>query len=204
MTEQIIVQFVFALERGQFAFPPRDPAAPYIKQSAGAGSFIRLESYPDHTTTSINKLNSDSFLFHLVVRVYVKSVGMAHFNLASHTASGALANSGIRHDLGEISVPPVSQNESLSAKQRRLSRPNTIEEIRRKRRQRNKKEREKKRNKSREEKRAKMAKKMHQTFVHQENKIKKLVVRAKKERQPAFDFWRMWNKEKMLRNISNL
>lgn len=203
MTEQIIVQFVFALERGQFAFPPRDPAAPYIKQSAGAGSFIRLESYPDHTTTSINKLNSDSFLFHLVVRVYVKSVGMAHFNLASHTASGALANSGIRHGPGEISVPPAIQSE-LPAKQRRLSRSNTIEEIRRKRRKRNKKEREKKKRLSRQEKRDKMAKKIDKTFVNQEKKLKHLKIRAGKERNRAIDFWRKWDKEKMLRTTSNL
>ena len=74
---------------------------------------------------------------------------MVHFNSTFHTASGALATVGIRHDLGEISLPPVTQKEQTSAKQRRLSRPNTIEEIRRKR---NMKEQEKYKTMSRKEK----------------------------------------------------
>ena len=49
-----------------------------------------------------------------------------------HTASGALATVGIRHNLGEISMPPVTQKEQTFAKQRRLSWPNTIGEIQRK------------------------------------------------------------------------
>lgn len=128
---------------------------------------------------------------------------MAHFNLASHTASASLATSGMRHSLGEILVPQVIQA-GLSAKQRRLSRPNTIEEIRRKRRQRNKKEREKRKNLSRPEKNRKMEQKRQKTLVHQEKKIKILAVRAVKERERALDFWRKWDKEKMLRTASNL
>ena len=129
---------------------------------------------------------------------------MAHFNSTFHTASGALATVGIRHDLGEISVPPVTQKEQTSAKQRRLSRPNTIEEIRRKRRKRNMKEREKYKTMSRKEKKYKQERKIHEAFTQQEDKIKKLVVRVHKERKRAVDFWRLWDKEKMLRSASTM
>ena len=83
---------------------------------------------------------------------------MAHFSSVFHTASGALATVEIRHDLGEISVPPVTQKEQTFAKQRgRLSWPNTIGEIRRKNeRRRNgrntKQYQEKKRNVNKKEK----------------------------------------------------
>jgi hypothetical protein len=47
---------------------------------------------------------------------------MAHFNQASHTASGALATSGMRSLLEAIiPVLPEAEQNCLSAKQRRLS-----------------------------------------------------------------------------------
>jgi hypothetical protein len=69
---------------------------------------------------------------------------MAHFNQASHTASDALSTSGMR-SLLEATIPvlPEAEQNCLSAKQRRLSRPNKTEELRLKRRTRNKKLREK-------------------------------------------------------------
>ena len=68
---------------------------------------------------------------------------MAHFNQASHTASGALATSGMRSLLEAIiPVLPEAEQNRLSAKQRRISRPINTEELRLKRRTRNKKLRE--------------------------------------------------------------
>ena len=80
---------------------------------------------------------------------------MAHFNPTFHTASGALATGGIRYNLGEIPVQPVIQSEHIAipSKQRRLSRPNTIEEIGQKRRKRNKQQGEKNKKMSKTEKR---------------------------------------------------
>lgn len=131
---------------------------------------------------------------------------MAHFNLASHTASGALATGGIRHNLREISVPPA-QNES-NAKQRRLSRPNSVEELRRKRCRRNKKEREKKRKLTREENRKRLMsrtkKKLDNDVAIQESKYNKQVVKANKERKRAVNFWNKWREERMLRTTSKL
>lgn len=129
---------------------------------------------------------------------------MAHFNMTIHTASGALANGGIRHDLGEIPVQSGKQSEHLPAKLRRISRPNTIEEIRIKRRSRKKKERERNRSMSKRERRLERKRKTQDEDIKQENKIKKLVVRANKERKRAVDFWRLWDKEKMLRSTSNM
>lgn len=130
---------------------------------------------------------------------------MAHFNTTFHTASGALANGGIRHDLGEISVQSARQSEHIPSKLRRLSRPNTIEEIRRKRHKRNKKERERYRGMSKREKRSERERKMQERFnIEQESRMKKLVVRVHKERKRAVDFWRLWDKEKMLRSTSNM
>ena len=55
---------------------------------------------------------------------------MAHFNQASHTASGALATSGMRSLLEAIiPVLPEAEQNCLSAKQRRLSRSNNTEEL---------------------------------------------------------------------------
>jgi hypothetical protein len=70
---------------------------------------------------------------------------MAHLNQSFLTASGALATRGMRSFL-DVSNPVSSeatQNQS-NARQRRLSRPNNVEELRRKRRRRNKKIKEKK------------------------------------------------------------
>lgn len=131
---------------------------------------------------------------------------MAHFNPTFHTASGALATGGIRYNLGEIPVQPVIQSEHIAipSKQRRLSRPNTIEEIRQKRRKRNKQQREKNKKMSKTEKRYKIGHKMQHKLLEQGNTIQKLTVRVQKERKRAVDFWRLWDKEKMLRSMSNM
>ena len=80
---------------------------------------------------------------------------MAHFNPTCHTVSGTLVTGGIRYNLGEIPVQPVIQSKHIAIplRQRRLSRPNTIEEIRQKRRKRNKQKREKNKKLSKTEKR---------------------------------------------------
>jgi hypothetical protein len=65
-----------------------------------------------------------------------KLAGMAHSSEVFHAVSGALTNSGMCSNVGEI-PSPTTQNSN--AKQRRLSRPNTSEEIRRKKRKRRKK-----------------------------------------------------------------
>jgi hypothetical protein len=61
-----------------------------------------------------------------LVVAYVKSVEMGHFNTTIHTASGALANSGIRHNLEEVPVQSAKQSKRLPANLRRISRPNTM------------------------------------------------------------------------------
>ena len=129
---------------------------------------------------------------------------MAHFNTTIHTASGALANSGIRHNLEEIPVQSAKQSERLPAKLRRISRPNTIEEIRRKRRNKNKKQREKSKAMSKAERRSSRKRKTQNKIIVQENKMKRLVVRVHKERERAVGFWRLWDKEKMLRTTSKM
>lgn len=116
---------------------------------------------------------------------------MAHFNLTIHTASGALANSGLCNDLGEIPVQSAKQSQHLPAKLRRISRPNKIEEIGRKRRKRNKKEREKNRGISKRERPSKWKRQTQDKVVEQENMIKKLVVRVHKERKRAVVLWRL-------------
>ncbi|XP_028416021.1 spindle assembly checkpoint kinase-like [Dendronephthya gigantea] len=129
---------------------------------------------------------------------------MAHFNMAIHTASGAVANGGIRNDLGEIPVQSGKQSDHLPAKLRRISRPNTIEEIRLRRRSRKKKQRERNRSMSKSERRLEKKRKTENKDLKQVNKIKALVVRVKKERKRAVDFWRLWDKEKMLHSASNI
>ena len=75
---------------------------------------------------------------------------MAHFNQSFHTASDALATSGMRSLLEATSpVPPEAAQNCIPAKQRRLSRPNNIEELRLKRRRRKHRLRERKRKESR-------------------------------------------------------
>ena len=130
---------------------------------------------------------------------------MAHSNKTFHTASDPLANSEIRRDLGEIPVPPLKPSEHLPAKLRRISCQNTLDEIRHRRRKRNKKQREKNKRLSKKEKKSLIVHKLQCRLAKQENmEIKKLVRRVKKERKRAVDFWRMWDKEKMLRTSINL
>jgi hypothetical protein len=98
----------------------------------------------------------------------------------------------------------LSEHIAIPSKQRRLSRPNTIEEIRQKRRKRNKQQREKNKKMSKTEKRYKIGHKMQHKLLEQGNTIQKLTVRVQKERKRAVDFWRLWDKEKMLRSMSNM
>ena len=142
-----------------------------------------------------------------MVLAYAKPVELAQFNQAFYTANGAFATSRMRDSLREISVPPLFEPQIENAKKRHLSRPNTVEEIRRKRRNRNKQERKRKPGLSRQEKRqktAQMVNKIQDIVVKQEKKIKSLSGLANKERQRAIDFWRKWDKEKELRAASNL
>ena len=74
---------------------------------------------------------------------------MAHLNQAFHTASGALATSGMRHILDVTTPVPLQVEQDVkNAKQRRLSRPNNVEELRLKRQRRKKKLRAQKRRES--------------------------------------------------------
>jgi hypothetical protein len=45
---------------------------------------------------------------------------------------------------------------------------------------------------------------MQHKLLEQGNTIQKLTVRVQKERKRAVDFWRLWDKEKMLRSMSNM
>ena len=145
-----------------------------------------------------------------MVRAYAKPVELAQFNLASCTANGAFATSRMRHSLGEIPVPPLNQPQFQNAKKRRLSRPNTVEEIRRKRRIKRNKQEYKKKAKvrlSRQEKRQKATQKfdkIQEIVGKQERKTKSLSGLADRERRRAMDYWRKWDKEKELRAKSNL
>ena len=65
------------------------------------------------------------------------------------------------------------------------------------------KEREKYKTMSRKEKKCKQERKIHEEFT-QQDKVKKLVVQVHKERKRAVDFWRLWDKEKMLRSASTM
>jgi hypothetical protein len=58
---------------------------------------------------------------------------------------------------------------------------------------------------SKREKRAEKERKMQARFnIDHENRMKKLVVRVHKERKRVVDFWRLWDREKILRSTSNM
>lgn len=120
-----------------------------------------------------------------------KLVEMAHFRPVLRMASGTLASSEMRLEQGEIPLP-----QRLNAKQRRLSRPNTREEIRARRLKR--KEKKKKQHKFLSKKERKAINAMHIA-----NKIKretsdmktKLIIQRKyanEQRKRAIYFWKSW------------
>ncbi|XP_028416019.1 uncharacterized protein LOC114539575 [Dendronephthya gigantea] len=125
---------------------------------------------------------------------------MAHFNQSFHTASGALATSGMRSLLEAKSpVPPeAEQNCFIPAKQRRLSRPNNVEEVRLKRRRRKQKLRERKRKETRNVKQRRLEEKI------KKNIEKELKATTTEMRSKAEFFWRKWREEKSLRTTSRM
>ena len=123
---------------------------------------------------------------------------MAHFGQVSHTASGALANSGMHHNLGEIPAPSV---QNTNAKQRRLSRPNTVDEIRRKNRKRRKRRSGENKLLSKKQKKEKLVARLaKQNDKLWEVVVKKTAIREIEVKKKAAYFQRKWKEENMRKN----
>ena len=130
-----------------------------------------------------------------------KPVEMAHFNQSFHTASDALATSGMRSLLEATSpVPPEAAQNCIPVKQRRLSRPNNIEELRLKRRRR--KHRERKRKESRNAKQRRLEDKIKRN-IEEEFKARTRAATSQMKSKAEF-FWRKWREEKSLRTTSRM
>jgi len=111
---------------------------------------------------------------------------MTHFSSVFHKASGTLAMSEMQHE------QPLSL---MNAKQRRLSRPNTIEEIRVRRQKR------KLRKNKEEQKMSKKAKRMKARKLDlKKKKIEELFEQAtiygEEQRKRAIYFWKKWREER--------
>lgn len=114
---------------------------------------------------------------------------MAHFNQVFHKASDSLAMSGMQHEQELDSLPP------MNAKQRRLSRANTNEEIRARRRRRKQRKRKEERMLSKNEKRQLKAQKLEIKRRKLEELLEHKTVYAKEQRKRAIYFWRKWNQK---------
>ena len=127
---------------------------------------------------------------------------MAHFNQHFHTASGALATSGMRSRLDvEIPVPTMAAQNCLPAKQRRLSRQNNVEELRLKRHRRNEKLREKRRKESRcVKQRLLMGRIKNLVKIELETTSRSVTSQL---RSTAEYYWRKWKEERSLRTTTS-
>ena len=111
---------------------------------------------------------------------------MAHSSEVFHTVSGALTNSGMCSNVGEMPLP-TAQNSN--AKQRRLSRPNTSDEIRRKKRERRKRKRHEENKISKKQKKCNLlARVMKQVDKAQAGEIRELSLRADNNWKKVFFF----------------
>lgn len=119
---------------------------------------------------------------------------MAHSGKVFQTVSGALTNIGMRDNLGEIPAPVANDS---SAKQRRLSRANTSDEIRRMKRDRRKRKRKEEKLLSKKEKRTDLvARVTKQVDRVRETEIRESSMCAEENRKKAIFFWRKWKEER--------
>ena len=127
---------------------------------------------------------------------------MAHFNQHFHTASGALVTGGMHSCLdAKIPVPTMAAQNRLAAKQRRLSRPNNVEELRLKRRGRNKKLQEKGRKESRCVKQ-RLLKEIIKNQVKIELETTSRSVMSQLRSRAEY-YWRKWKEERSLRTTTS-
>ena len=127
---------------------------------------------------------------------------MAHFNQHFHPASGALVTGGMRSCLdAKIPVPTMAAQNRLAAKQRRLSRPNNVEELHLKRRRRNKKLQEKRRKESRCVKQRLLEERIkNQVKIELETTSRSVMSQL---RSRAEYYWRKWKEERSLRTTTS-
>ena len=127
---------------------------------------------------------------------------MAHFNQHFHTASGALVTGGMRSCLdAKIPVPTMAAQNRLAAKQRLLSRPNNVEELRLKRRRRNKKLQEKRRKESRCVKQRLLKERIkNQVKIELETTSRSVMSQL---RSRAEYYWRKWKEERSFRTTTS-
>ena len=119
---------------------------------------------------------------------------MAHSGEVFQTVSGALANIGMHHNLGEIPAPVANDS---SAKQRQLSRANTSDEIRRMKRDRRKRKRKEEKLLPKKEKRTNLvARVTRQVDRVRETEIRESSMRAEENRKKAIFFRRKWKEER--------
>ena len=127
-----------------------------------------------------------------------KPAGMAHSSEVFHAVSGALTNSGMCNNMGEI-PPPTAQNSN--AKQRRLSRANTSEEIRYKKRERRKRKRKEENKISKKQKKLNLLDRVtKQVDKARAGEIRESSLRAENSWKKAGFFWKKWKEERLERS----
>lgn len=106
-------------------------------------------------------------------------------------------------------IQQVTENDrsTTSAKQRRLSRPNTREELRIKQQRRRKLKRQRERKMSKKEKlnyvRQKIAKKLEEETRSIKEKLEEKTKDANEYSKRAFYFWKIWRQEQTRQNIKS-
>ena len=123
---------------------------------------------------------------------------MAHFSLVDHKANGTFAYRDQQR--GQQEYEGCEPDKPTSAKQRRFSRPNTVDEIRLKRSKRRRRKRQEERKLSKKSLKKKFAEKYKINLEIVNNKhTKELIARSNQVheyRKRAVHFWREWCKEK--------
>lgn len=115
---------------------------------------------------------------------------MAHFSSVFHKASGALAMVEQQHE-----PPPL-----MNAKERRRSRPNTIEEIRIRRRKRRQKQRKEEKKMTNKMKRMMKARKLELAMEKTYKELEEKDLYGKEQRKRAIYFWKKWREERRPKN----
>jgi hypothetical protein len=145
------------------------------------------------------KQNFTRLHFSFFVDRAAKLAEMAHISLVDHRASDSLAHGELQRERQKYEVcdhPSV-------AKQRRLPRQNTIEEIRRKRSKRRRKNRQEERKLSTKALKRKLSEKFRSNLREVNVKFKEELEaeknRADENRKKAEHFWREWRKGKSLK-----
>ena len=127
---------------------------------------------------------------------------MAHFNQHFHTASGTLATSGMCSRLDvKIPVPTMADQNCLPVKQRCLSRPNNVDELRLKRRRRNEKLREKRCKESRCVKQRLLKQRIRNQVKIELQTTSRSVISQLRSR--AEYYWKKWTEERSLRTMTS-